>query len=105
MDDKKGVIAKDERKSYSAHSGSRDFASCFGSVKCSETKPFVRTLTAILIAYSVRNNLLEMFRDFPFEKFEIELESYPKYDLKENSFWKYRRTEDDVSFLKIDLKW
>lgn len=105
MDDRNGVIAKNERKRYSAHGGSGDFAPFYGSVKCSETKPFIRTLKAILIAYSVRNNLMEMFRDFPFQKFEIELESYPKYDFKENSFWKYHRTEDDVSFLKIDMKW
>ncbi len=105
MNDKRGVIDKDERKSYSAHTGCGDFAPYFGSVMCSETKPFTRTLKAILIAYSVRNNLMEIFRDFPFKKFEIELESYPKYDIRKNSFWKYRRTEDDVSFLKIDMKW
>lgn len=105
MDDLRGVIAKKERKFYSATSGNRSYASCFGSIKCSEIKPFTRTLKAILIAYSVRNNLLKLFEDFPFKKFEIELESYPKYDYKENRFFKYRKTGDDISFLKIDMKW
>jgi len=105
MDDARGVITKKERKNYSAFGGNGTVVSCFGSIKCSNTKPYTRSLTAMVIAYSVRNKLMEIFRDYPFEKFEIQLDSYPEYRYEQNRIIKYRKTGDDVSFLKIDMRW
>lgn len=104
LDDNRCVISKSERKAFSATANS-GFFPCHGSVKCSEINVLTRSLTAMIIAYSVRNNLLEIFRDYPFKKFELEIESYPKYRYYENRLLKYQKTQDELSFLKTDIEW
>lgn len=104
-DEKQGVISQEERKIYFALGTKEVLSPYHGSVKCSETGYLTRSLTAMIIAYAVRNNLMELFRDYPFKKFEIKLETYPKYRYEKNRFWKYRKTGDDLCFLKIDMEW
>lgn len=98
------VIPRKKRKYYSAFLNANS-TNCLGSVKCRETRACSRSLTAMVIAYSVRNNLMEIFQEYPFEKFEIELETYPQYQHKKSRFKKYRKTGDDLTFLKADIKW
>lgn len=98
------IISRSERKYFSAF-GRETLSPCHGSVKCSETGWRTRSLTAMIIAYSVRNNLMDIFRDYPFKKFEIEIETFPKYRFTEKKFWRYRKTGDDLSFLKANIKW
>ena len=59
----------------------------------------------MVIAYAVRNNLINNFEDYPFKKFEIELETYPKYRYDKYGFRKYKKTGDDISLLKTHIEW
>lgn len=105
LDEIRGVISKEERKYFSALGTQGVLKSCHGSVKCSETGWLTQSLTAMIIAYIVKNNLLEIFKDYPFKKFEIELETYPKYRYEKLRIRKYRKTGDDISFLKVAIEW
>lgn len=104
LDAHQNIISKKGRKNFSALSGRIDNRT-HGSVKCSETKTHAQSLSAIAIAYSVRNNLMEIFRGYPFEKFEIEVETYPRYEYRNKRFRKYHKTGDDLAFLKADIEW
>ena len=100
------VITRKMRKAFSAQTAdSSNTTSCLGSVQCSETKPMTKTLAAMLIAYSVQNNLMRMFKDYPFVKFKIVPETYPQYKYEKRGLRRYKRTGDDVTFLKADIKW
>ena len=98
------IICKKERKDYSLDSQS--FCNAYHwSIKCSETDRLIRSLSAMIIAYSAKNNITDYFSRYPFKKFEIELETYPKYRYEKNRFVKYRKTGDDITFLKVDIEW
>lgn len=88
-DEIQGFIPKQERKRFSAL----------------HTNQFTHALREILLAYTVQNRLMELFKDYPFKKFRIEIEAYPKYRYDANRFVKYRRTGEKLSFLKIVMKW
>lgn len=99
------VISKGERKYFSSLDTPETNKIWQGSVKCSETKRLTRSLTAMVIAYTVRNNLTEYFTKYPFKKFKIEMETYPKYRYEKTRLIKYRKTGDDITFLKVDIEW
>ncbi len=99
------VISKRERKYFSSHDAPGTCNAWHGSVKCSETKSLTRSLAAMTIAYTVKNNLIEYFKKYPFIKFKIELETYPKYRYEKTRLIKYRKTGDDITFLKVDIEW
>ena len=104
-DEIRSVISKNERKNFSALDTQGVLVPCYGSVRCSETNWLTRSLTAMVIAYAVRNNLINNFEDYPFKKFEIELETYPKYRYDKYGFRKYKKTGDDISLLKTHIEW
>ncbi len=104
LDKHQNTISKKGRKKFSVLSGKRN-NSIYGSVKCSESKTHSHSLTAMVIAYSVCNNLMEIFREYPFEKFKIEVETYPRYEYRNKRFRKYHKTGDDLTFLKADIEW
>lgn len=99
------VIQKKERKFFSSRNTQTLLFPCLGSVKCSESRELIRTFSAMIIAYAVRNNLMNIFAMDSFKRFEIELETYPKYKYDESSIWKYKRTGDDISLLKTHIEW
>ena len=94
----KGYLVADEIRDFISRSERRHFSAFY-------TNYFPHILTEILIAYTVQNNLMEIFKDYPFKKFKIEIETYPKYRYDANRFWKYRRTGDELSLLKIAMEW
>ena len=98
------VICKKERKDFSLDTQGL-YSAYHGSVKCSETDRLIRSLSAMIIAYTVKNNLTDYFTKYPFKKFKIELETYPKYRYEKTRFVKCRKTGDDITFLKVDIEW
>lgn len=104
-DSKCNLITKEERKFYSSQTENDYYANIYGSVKCSETASLTKSLKAMVIAYTVQNNLTEYFKKYPFIKFKIQLETYPKYRYEKTRFMKYRKTGDDITFLKVDIEW
>lgn len=100
----RSVISKGERKYFSLDAQG-NYSTYHGSVKCSETNRLIRSLTAMMIAYTVKNNLTDYFQEYPFKKFKIGLETYPKYRPEKTRFMKYRKTGDDITFLKVDIEW
>lgn len=99
------VISRKMRKNFTARTTNTGTTPWLGSVQCSETKPLIKTLKSMLIAYCVQNNLMELFKDYPFVKFKIVPETYPQYKYEKRGLHRYKRTGDDVTFLKADIKW
>ena len=63
------------------------------------------SLQEMVIAYIVRNELMDFFQDYPFEKFQICLETFPRYKKMLSGLFPYHRTDEFVTFLKADIKW
>lgn len=77
-----------------------------GSIICTGThNPIHRTLTACLISYLVKLNLVKEAQEYPYKKFEIDFENFWEYRRYKNKLIRYRREEYKIPFMKVDIKW
>ncbi len=105
MDEQLGVVTHKQLKAISSIDENGNALSCHGSVKCSETNPRTHTLNAILVGYLVRESLTEHFQNQNFKKFDIDLECLPEYRYSANKKIKYRRTGEELLYMKVNIKW
>jgi hypothetical protein len=105
MDEELGVVTRKQLKAISSIDENGNALSCHGSVKCTETNPQLHTLNAILVGYVVKDCLIDHFKNQTFKKFEIILECLPEYRYSEKRRIKYRRTGENLLYMRVNIKW
>lgn len=100
-----GIVPTQQIREVSCIDKDGNAMSCHGSVKCSAQNPKIYTLACIMIGHLVRENLIKEFENYGFKKFDIVLKCLPEYQYLEDKRIKYRRTGEDILYIKVNIKW
>ncbi|MDE7252251.1 MAG: hypothetical protein K2O32_04835 [Acetatifactor sp.] len=76
-----------------------------GSIVCNETQESIWTLAAMVVAYNVINRLRKEFENYGLIEFSISSDYFYEYKYDKKKFLRYRRTQHEIPFFKVCIRW